>query len=343
MQTPNKDRSIPLVCARSGLTLGNFEGASAMTLGLGFSPYIKVWKENTFLHPVFSLSLRELVLKSLACWESEKSGTRSYSPQYKGLLFLAMLHASDCIKQDVPAFPSLKTIDTHFNRLIELLSWKQDINSTRLVLPKLHIWKGAKGEDTNNPFAGVGAWLDACDSAKNDYENTVRTRQKEAKQKASVLAERSIRSQMYSNISLRRPWDWIETQVPQFVMEANADLELLFFAAEERIQHWDEADIDALEGLVLSHCELGNNVSYEVNKRIKQLRTWHSIYMDTFEIVVDREKMLEEIGSEEPVLANFPSRSAWLVAHAKWKLATAAPAPAKSTRKPSLKITAEDL
>lgn len=335
--------NIPLICARSGVKLGKFVPAS----GMKPTPYVHAWKTSTFLHPVFSLELPALISRASAAWQLEKAGIRQYPMLDKQLLFLAMLHSSNCIKQDTPGLPSAKVVEVCFPRLIELLGWKHDTASDRVSFPKLHIHKGRTDEGEFGLFSTVSSWLDLCEVCKDEYENTARTRQKEAKRKAYELSLKNIRRQMYSDISLKRLWKWFETQVPQMILENNSDLEQLWYSEESRIQVWTAEDIEALEGLFLRHCELGNSVSHEFNKRIQQLNEWLRIYNDTFEIV-ETEKVLfpESVGIPEPKSEDFPgNRAGFLVARARWQLANKASNVAKSTNSGGNigKITGDDL
>lgn len=328
--------NIPLACARSGLPLGKFLPSG----GLLGTPYLRAWKESAFLHPIFSLNLSELLHKAMANWQLEKSGTRQYPMREKQLQFLAMLWASGCIKQDAAGLPSPKVVETHFPRLIELLSWKYETASERVSFPKLHVWKGAVGEDQDNIFANVPNWLTVCEAWREEYENVARSRQKEAKKKAHELALRSIRKQMYADLSLRRLWNWIGSQVPQIVLENNPDLEQLFFVEEGQIHVWTIEDIEALEALFLSHCETGTSVSFEVSKRIRQLTEWLNIYNDTFEVVVDASRFVAEWkGVPEPQAQQFPTRAAFLVARARWQLANKE----AGNNQPNLKSEGEEL
>lgn len=310
--------SMPLICARSGIALGKFVPSTGLAVA---SPYVQHWKQSTFLHPIFSFSLADLIHKANACWQLEKSGTRSFPMQHKQLLFLAMLHASGCIKQDVPCLPAPKQVETHFSRLIEMLSWKYETASERVSFPKLHVWKGAGREDEHNPFANLAIWLDVVEACKEEYENIARTRMKEARRKAHDMAMKSIKRAMYADVSLRRLWGWFTAQVPQVIVENNADLEQLFFAEEQKISVWTAPDIEALETIFLKYCELGSSVSHEFNKRINQLKEWLNIYNDTFEIVTDSERYAEHKGQDAPRPENFSSRAAYLIAQAKWQLA----------------------
>lgn len=313
-----KDKfSIPLVCSLSGLFLGKFIPSNGLAVA---TPYVTAWKQTAFLHPIFSMKLPELIHRANACWNLEKSGTRTFPMQHKQLLMLAMLHASGCIKQDVPALPSPKLVEVHFMSVVEMLGWKQEVNSDRLSFPRLHIWKGAAKEDEASLFGNVPNWLRACADCKDDYENIVRTRQKAAKVKARELALKSIRKSAYADISLKRLWNWVTTQVPQMILENNPDLEQLFFCEESQIHNWQKEDIEAIEDLVLSHCELGNSISHEVSKRIRLLAEWRATYYDTFEIVVETTAFDALRGTPEPTPGSFPTRGAYLVAHARWKL-----------------------
>lgn len=309
--------NIPFVCARSGLLLGKFFPTSSMA---GSTPYVQHWKETIQYHPIFSLSFSALLHRANACWQLEKAGSRQFPMLQKQLLFLALLHSSGLIKQDVAGLPSPKIVEIHFSRVLELLGYKNDTNSSRLHLPKLHIWKGAAKEDGTNLFGNIPAWLDACESCKDDYENVARERQKAAKSKAHELALKSIRRAMYSDISLKRLWGWVEAQVPATEFELDETFKQLFFCEENQINVWTEDDIEDLESLILKFCETGNSVSFEVLKRVKQLREWLYIYNDTFEIVTTNVQFAALAGTPEPKISEFKTKAEWLVASARWKL-----------------------
>lgn len=341
IQRRDEDKfNIPLLCARSGLNLGKFVPSS----GLKSTPYVKAWKDATFLHPVFSLELPSLISRAQACWQLEKAGIRQYPMKEKQLIFLAMLHASGCIKQDYAGLPSPKVVETCFPRLIELLGWKHETASDRVQFPKLHIYRHRAEASDIGLFSTTSSWLDLAEACKDDYENTAKVRQREAKKKAQELALKNIRRQMYSDISLKRLWNWFATQVPQMILENNSDLEQLWYTEEARIQVWTVEDIEALEGLFLKHCELGNSVSHEFNKRIAQLNDWLRIYNDTFEIVESPKVQFPEwVGVPEPMLLHFGgNRAQWLVARARWQLANK---PTNVAKVPNngTKITGDDL
>lgn len=333
---------IPLICKRSGIPLGNFVPSVGLAVA---TPYVVAWRESSYVHPIFSLGLGALITRSLACWQLEKSGTRQFPMQHKQLLFLAMLHASGCIKQDVAGLPSAKIVETHFPRLIEMLSWKHETASDRVNFPKLHVWNGADRSDKGNLFVNVPAWLDATEQCKEDYENVARERQKVAKVKAHELALKSIRKQMYGDVSLKRLWNWYKVQVPQMVQETNIELEQLFFCEERQIHLWQLADIEALESIFLKYCETGTSVSFEFNKRLRQLADFLATYNDTFEIVDEaRERFAEYRDVAAPVRSAFPNNAAFLIASARWQLANKASAkPAISSKPATKKIQGEDL
>jgi hypothetical protein len=307
---------IKLHCKLSGVPLGTFYPQTKSAVAGGGSPYVKNWNQQTMLHPVFSMSFIDCLGRARAVWDHEKSGSRNYSPQFKSLLFLALIHHVGNVRQDIPALPEDKLVASEFGHLIELLSWKHETGSARLTFPSLRIPKAP------NPFGMIPSWLAACEVCKEDYENVVRVRQREAKQKASELALRNIKRSMYQDISLVRLWNWVEAQSDSFKMAENADLKLLFFADENKIQNWEQSDIEELEEFVAVNCELGNSISHEVMKRIKILKGWLSIYTDTFTVTVeDEEKFSSHSGQPEPQVKDYPNRAAYLVNLARWKLA----------------------
>ena len=235
-------------------------------------------------------------------------------------MFLALLHAGNGIIQDFPCLPSPKIVEIHFARLIELMSWKEDINSDRLNFPRLRIGKQQSSRESPEPFANIGSRLQACDNCKDDYDNVVRERQKAAKKLAHQAAMRSIKRQMYADISIKRLWNWIDVQVPQMEMQNNPELKELFFIDDDKVQAFQEEDVSNLEAMVLEHCELGNSISHEVMNRIRHLREQQALYIDTFEIVL--EKQFQEFADQPaPSARDFPTRAAYLVAQARWSIA----------------------
>lgn len=326
-ETSSSKFRISLTCAFSGLHIGDFSpnvGIYQKHSVDGMSPYVKGWKETILIHPIFSISMSALLHRATSTLQLEKSGKAHFPILQKQLLMLAMLHAGDCIHQDLPCLPSPRITDSYFGNVLEMLGWKQEINSERLHFPKLHIWKGAAREMEKDPFAQIPMWLKLCVEVKEEYENVVRTRQKAAKQQAAVLAMKNIKRNLYEDISIRRLWNWLEVQIPQ--MEMYDEYKDIFFCAEKNINVWTHDDIDSLEEVFLKYCETGNSISHEVSKHLKQLHTWLSIYEDTFEILIE-DKFPELRGKPAPEPRNFPNRAAFLVAQAKWSLAQkAAPA-----------------
>lgn len=337
--------NIPLICSRSGLRIGNFipnTGLYGKTSAEGMSPYVKGWKETTFMHPIFSISLSALYHRAESMYLLEKRGKQQYPALQKQLMFLALLHASDCIIQTVPCLPSEKTANSYFPNLLELIARKKD--STRLQLPKLHIWYGAAGEMAKDPFSQISVWLSACTEVMEEYEHTIRTRQKVAKQQAAALALKNIKRNLYEDLSIRKLWSWVSTQIPEFEQNQWPEMRDLFFASEKNISVWTIGEMEDLENILLTYCETGNSVSHEVFKRMNQLKTWLTIYNDTFEILIE-DFHPELRGTPAPEPKNFQNRSSYLIAEAKWKLAnkekgeTVVAAP----KKRSSKITSEDL
>jgi hypothetical protein len=307
---------IKLVCQRTGLTLGSFYPKSTLA---GLSPYVKAWKETVSFHPIFAANIYDLLHRAKSNFQLAKNGRREWPMQQQQLMMLALLHAADVVIQDFPCLPSPRITATYLAEVLEVVSWKYEHGSDRLKFPKLHIWKGAAGELEKDPFYPIPVWLRAARECIKDYNDTVRIRVREAKKKAEELAIKQIRRNLYEDISLRRLWSWLTTQIPNSEL-IDGECERLFFCAEKNIHVWTEQDIQDLEDLFLTHCETGNSVSYEVSRRIEQLKHWLAVYNDTFEILLDNPHP-ELTGTPAPEVRNFPNRAAWLVAKAKWDLA----------------------
>jgi len=341
---PAPDRfHIPFVCKYSGLLLGKFypnTGLYNKTTMDGMSPYVRNWQETVTLHPIFSVSVSALLIRARETFMLQKAGKLNFPMQQRQLMMLAMLHAGDAIVQDFPLLPEPRIADTYFAEVLEMIAWKHEVASTRLHFPRLHI-----GKDSG--FEQVPIWLKVCASCREEYENVVRTRQKAAKVKASEMAIKSLRKNLFENISLRRLWNWMEVQIPAMEIDSWPEVKELFFVDEKNIHAWTQSEVDTLEEIFLEFCEVGNSISHEVSKRIEEIRRWLSLYEDTFEILVT-DQFPEWKGVPAPKAVDFPAKKDFLVAEAKWRLAnrvqTVVQPAAKPARKSSItKITDEDL
>ena len=307
---------IPFVCKHSGLLLGSFfpnVGLYNKTTLDGMSPYVRNWQEAIILHPIFSVSTSALLIRARETYMLQKSGKLNFPMQQRQLMMLAILHAGNAVVQDKQGLPEPRIADTYFAQVLEVVDWKVSTGSARLILPKLHIWK-------ESGFEQIPAWLKACAELKEEYENVARTHQNAAKRKAAEWAMKNIKKNLYENISLRRLWNWVEVQVDSHEFADWPEMKDLFFVDEKNIGAWTQSEVETLEEIFLEYCEMGNSISYEVSKRIREIAGWLSLYEDTFEILTT-DQFPEFKGVAAPKIANFPNKTAFLVAEAKWKLA----------------------
>jgi hypothetical protein len=121
-------------------------------------------------------------------------------------------------------------------------------------------------------------------------------------------------------------WRWFVANMPS---RYEADLEgwmrSIYFAKDDDILKFTVADIDLFEEIVACECPVGNSISYAFNQVLAARREYVSSYFQGFEIIIPdaikQEREAGEIPSEAPKREDFPSKIAYVIAEAKWKIA----------------------
>lgn len=92
-------------------------------------------EENTVqtYHPIFLLPARSLLAKA------QKFGKFLYSEREEKLLFLALLHATEAVKWEVPAAPTEQTVKKNMESVFKLLAWYEKISQGSLRFPELRV------------------------------------------------------------------------------------------------------------------------------------------------------------------------------------------------------------
>lgn len=327
-----KKYMIPLVCSRTGITVGSF---STITVA-GHAPLLGQWKDTQVLHPLFSLNqvallqfARNTWLRFCALSPEETQDATVVSEQEKLLRVsaLAMLHNLSDVQQDVPWLPSWVDVSNNWQSLIALSYWKAYLDSTRFRFPTFRLSKLV-------PSLELNSYLKICWAKKKEYETVVNANIADAKEKLKAeMAEKAmvaIRDEIAGKkpLSIKILWRWLEQQMPRrYDRDMQGWMWDLFSATEKDISDFTVRDVELWEEIFLSEVPLGSTISHAVLEVIRGKHKLLTNHYQTYEIIIPESITAGVASGEiqasapEPKLADYPSKTKWLIAVAKWKLA----------------------
>lgn len=319
--------NIPLVCSRSGITVGSFTTINIA----GHMPLLGQWKDTQVLHPLFSLEsvallqfARNTYLRFCALTEEETvdSAVTLKQEQTLRVCALGMLHNLTTVRQDVPWMPDWKDVADNWTSLMTICYWRAYLDSDRFKFPPVRISKLEKGID-------LRSYLQLCWDKKKEYEAGVATRQEEAQARIAERAMVNIRDAMVGMkpLSIKILWRWFELNISdRYAKDVATWMWELFTATDKTIREFTVRDIELFEEIFLSECPTGSSISHAF---LEVLRGKHKLLTDhfkTYEILVPQ-VLQDELDSgellasgPEPKLQDYASRTLWFIAKSKWQL-----------------------
>lgn len=316
-----------LLCRYTGIRVATI---SAIKVA-GHSPYISQWKETQALHPLFSLSLQSLLQFAGNSWadfcnltpeQAAETALVARKEQMLRVTALALLHNLSEVEQSVVWTPALTEVSACWSSLLPLAHWKNHLASTRFSFPTLRV------SANNQSSIDLQAYLQACWRVKKDYEGKVRELDEQAKLAAAEAALVSIRSETLRQFprSKKLLWRWYCINMPKrYAKDLDTWMWELYDAeTDEEVSAFTIADIDLFEEITLCNIPTGTSISHAFLERIANKRKMLETKYTTFEILVPNAIIAEQeaglISDAEPVASSYPSKVAFMIAHAKWKL-----------------------
>lgn len=316
----------PIICNRTGLTIA----ALTVVKVAGHVPYLSQWKHTQALHPIFSLEPGALLKFARNVWSNfceltqEEASNQEITDKQEQILrvtALAMLHQLGEVDQTIYWMPTLQEVYANWTSLMQLSYWKNYLESKRFKFPDLRISKNNKGIDLH-------AYLHDCWLVKKGYETRVQEAIEKEKIDAAEIALKGIRDDLISKTpkSKKLLWRWFLAHIPARYERDTASWmwELFDAETETEISEFTMADIDLFEEIFLCEVPTGSSISNAFLAKLAHKRKILESKFEAFEILVP-ESIAEgvadgSIGAEEPKLAEYASKVAFIMAHAKWKL-----------------------
>lgn len=317
-----------ITCNYTGIVVASIE----LVRIAGHVPYLSQWKHTQALHPLFSLELFPLLQFSRSTWNyycsltPEQASDTALTNKQERLLqvaALAMLHQLGEVEQTTQWLPSIADVSGCWSSLIQLGYWKNYLESKRFRFPALRISKNNRGIDMHS-------YLQDCWEVKKEYETKVREAAELEKLQATERALVALRDDLVkkSPKSKKLLWRWFSAHIPaKYSRDVEGWMWDLYDAeTSDEIAEFTLADIDLFEEIVLAEIPLGSSISHAFLERLDYKRKVLQARVDTYEILVpDSIKAGVADGSistVEPQPEDYPSKVAFMVAKAKWRLAT---------------------
>lgn len=289
----------------------------------------------TYVHPIFTADARFL-LSRMGTWSAQK-----YTPEESKLLFLGLLHSTTLVEFRHKAEPANTTVQLNMEALARFVSWMCGLSNPHVQFPKFVISRDNRG------LLNVRYWIKTWQEAKEAFESGYTTQHvaRQLRDKEAAL-ERLIRTAGKSvddYAGLLATWAMQATSVPTNIQDywrslfclkgiavynaRTADLEELLDHLEEYLEHGTIFAHQTLAHIRLILKKNKAGLHYGLGMSDEEFNLIETSPFRIVEGTVEQHNM-DVVGAsapaDEPRSENYPSRVAYLRAHAAWKLAARA-------------------
>lgn len=101
---------------------------------------------------------------------------------------------------------------------------------------------------------------------------------------------------IYKRIDFNKVWNWIEVQMarePKYPAGRRQTFKTIFMRADQAPEEWTLDDIEDVQLAVLETCDMGNEISFFINNRLRQIRAVIEDFYSSFTLLnnVSNEKL----------------------------------------------------
>ncbi len=328
MENLESTQTHPLICRYTGITVG----ALTVKKVAGHIPFLSQWKESQAMHPLFSLEPNALLQFSRNAWNNFCSLTQEEASDPKittkqeeiiRVTALALVHKLTTVDQTIYWMPTLQEVYINWTSLLQLSYWKNYLESKRFHFPSVRINRINNGID-------LTGFIQDCWAVKKSYETKIIEIEEAHRAKTAEAALKSLRDEVAGKAprSKKLLWRWFLAHIPsRYARDTEGWMWELFDAeTEQEISEFTMADIDLFEEIFLCEVPTGSSISAAFLDRLRHKRTILETKFESFEILIPdaitAAVAAGTISKEEPKASDFANRAQFLVATARWKLAT---------------------
>lgn len=279
-----------IYCTRSGLPL-----AEINTLCTQGWPFLSTF-QSTLIHPIYSFPLEKLLIKlENSLRELERKDWKADGPaeqQELSLTMSAILYSINSIWTPLssdrayePSLPSYPIAIGTGHRLLTHASWYWHLTSKRLALP---IFRPTYA-DKNTHWENFSAYLEACESVREEWEKGRKRYETEEERKRKLDAVKEVKAaNIYKRIDFIKVWNWIDAQIsqsPKYPAGRRETLKTLFLTADMNPEEWIADDIDDLSEAVFDLCDQGNEITHFIRTRLNHIRDTINNFYGSFTLI----------------------------------------------------------
>lgn len=284
-----------IYCQRSGLPL-----VSVIALCSMGWPMLSTL-QTAMIHPIYANSLeRNIAQLKSALQAAEDIAWQCYEREERELQLLcsAIMYqlgamwepAEGSIHQIEPSLPSWPVTVGCGKRLASVASWYHHATSKRMKFPIYRVTRTAG----NTKWENFGAWIDEAFEIKKEWEkgrseNVLKELDAKNREDAmeTVHAER-----LYGRVDFNKVWNWVETQMAEhkeYPASRRVTFKDLFMNGDLHPEDWTADDVEDLQFALTESCELGNDIMFFINTRLRGIKSIIQSFWGNFMLVGSRE------------------------------------------------------
>lgn len=296
-----------IYCQRSGLPL-----ATVTALCSAGWPFLTS-QNLTMLHPVYQMPLagvlnkfkHHLAIADQAGWMISDQELTEIK-----LCMSATMYGIDSIWQPpieavhlwaklVPSLPSAVVCAASGMRLYNLARWYHFGTSKRLEFPLYRVSK----LNGNLEWENFKTWLDDAFDIKHQWEQGRDELQHAEELRLRTDALATVHSEaVYKRVDFNKVWNWIDIQLAvekDYPVGRRTTFKSIFMSGELHPELWTLDDIEDLQFAILKCCDMGNDISFFINKRVESIRQIVKDFYSGFTLLTSVGKHSEEITEKE--------------------------------------------
>lgn len=282
-----------IVCPRSGLPL-----ATVTAMCTHGWPMLSSFQANLY-HPVYAFPLeklivnldRELKAAEQIAWcvedrvETEIKLNMSAIMYALNAIWQPPVEATYLWKQLEPSLPSWAVAIGTGSRLVQLAGWYHYATSKRLSFPSYRV----STKNDNIEWQNFGSWLTEAFEIKTEWESgrDKLAQEDELRKRTAALLE--VRAEhIYKRIDFNKVWNWIDVQMKldsKYPAGRRETFKSIFMKGDTNPEEWTVDDIEDVHFAVVETCDMGNEISFFINNRLRQIKAVIEDFYSSFTLI----------------------------------------------------------
>ena len=310
-----------IYCNRSGLPLLDLTPLN----GLGW-PILNHPALKAIIHPIYEADMNVLISNMRAeiqaaenhAWMLEDAELRKISLLMSALMYkleLIWIPPFESQGKNPPSLPNAAITVGCATRLYDLASWYWHVTSKRMVFPSYRISK----MNNNLSWQNFPSWLNDAFEVRKVWASKKDIMAADAQKRLSDEAIKTVKADsIYKRIDTRKVWNWIDLQLaenPRYPAGRRETFKNLFLSGELSPEDWITDDVEDLQFAIADCCDIGNEISFFINKRLNGIKAVITDFYSSFTLLHNKgagdallDATPDEQAAEGKFFASFDSR-----------------------------------